>query len=130
MSFILDTSTLIEIENGNTEIITKINQLKDAPQSELYITIFNFIEFYFGAMNKNEKNKLLVKERLGQYQLLNTTQRTAEIFCEIWQDLTKRGKRIPQFDAFISAFALEHNFTLITLDEHFREISGLKVIPL
>lgn len=130
MSFILDTSTLIEIENGNTEIITKINQLKDAPQSDLYITIFNFTEFYYGAMNKNERNKSLVKERLSKYLLLNTTQRTAEIFCEIWHDLIKRGKLIPQFDVFIAAFAIEHDLTLITLDEHFNEVSGLKTIIL
>ncbi len=130
MSFILDTSTLIEIENGNIEIITKINQLKDAPQSELYITIFNFAEFYFGSMNKSEKNKVMVRDRLSKYSLLNTTQRTAEIFCEVWHNLTKSGKMVPQFDAFIAAFAIEHDLTLITLDEHFNEIRGLKTIIL
>ncbi len=130
MSFILDTSILIEVENDNQEIIDKITQLKDAPQSELYITIFNFTEFYYGVMNKNDKNKSLAKERLSKYHLLNTTRRTAEIFCEIWHELTKKGKIIPQFDLFISAFAIEHSFTLITLDGHFKEVPGLKTIIL
>ncbi len=130
MSFLLDTSVLIEIENNNLDVISQIEALNHGHRGELCISIFNFTEFYFGAMNKNEKNKEKVKERLSEYQLLNTTQKTGEIFCEILHQLTKTGKLVTQFNVFIAAFALENNLTLISLDNHFQQIPGLKLVLL
>ena len=127
MSFRLDTSVLIEVENDNSHIIEQISSLQKSVKEDLCLTIFTFCEFYYGAMNKSEKNKEKVKERLNQYGLLNTSQASAVIFCELLHQLQKRGKTIPHFDLFIAALALEHNLTLLTTDQHFREIPGLKV---
>lgn len=130
MSLIIDTSTLIEIENNNQKVINEVRKLKDAPKAELYLTIFSFTEFYYGAMNKNEKNKKKVKERLEKYKLLNTTQTTGIIFCNLLYHLKKKGALIPEFDVFIAALAVEHSFTLITTDRHFKEIPGLNSVIL
>jgi tRNA(fMet)-specific endonuclease VapC len=126
MSLIIDTSVLIEIENENLEIISKINKLKTAPKAEIYITFFTFCEFYYATMARNEKNKVKIKKRLTNYRILNTTQRTGEIFCETMYELQQKGKMIPQFDIFIASFALEHDMVLIATDNHFNNISHLK----
>ncbi len=130
MNFILDTDVLIEIENNNEEVILKVNGFKNTPYAEIYISIFTYAEYYFGAREKSERNKDKARQRLHQYNLLNTTAHTAEIFCDLFHLLLKKGKPIPQFDIFIAAFAIEHGFTLITKDHHFKQIDGLKSIIL
>ena len=130
MSFLLDTNVLIEIENNNKDLIFKVNSLRSAPQEEIYISIFTYVEYYFGAREKSERNKEKARQRLRLYSLLNTSARTAEIFCDLFHVLLEKGKPIPQFDIFIAAFALEHDLTLITKDHHFKEIEGLKSIIL
>lgn len=128
MGLVIDTSVLIEIENNNQEIINKINQLKNAPNTELYITIFTFCEFYYGAMNKSEKNKERARERLGHYTLLPTTPQSGIIFCDLLHQSKKKGKPASQFDLFIAAIAIEQDFTLLTMDTYFAEIPGLKKV--
>ncbi|MFH0700839.1 MAG: type II toxin-antitoxin system VapC family toxin [Candidatus Woesearchaeota archaeon] len=127
MEFIVDTSVLIEIENNNQKIITEISQLGRESNSELYLTFFNFCEFYYGIISRSAKNKALAQERLNQYKLLNTSKNTAFIFCDLLSQLKKKGKIIPQFDLLIASIALEHNFTLLTMDEHFLHVPDLKI---
>lgn len=130
MKYVIDTSILIEIENGNQEIINAISELKRTPFSELYITIFTFCEYYYGAMEKSKENKEKVKQRLLQYEILNTSVESASHFCELFSLLKKKGKSLPQFDTFIAAIAIEHQGILITGDSDFAQISALKSIIL
>src|SRR3989338_2700395 len=103
MHLVLDTNILIEIENNNKKIIEQLEQLKNMYPQNLSITIFNLCEFYYGAINKNEKHKHLILERLSQYNLFNTTSKTAIIFCELLSKLKTRGTIIPQFDLLIAS---------------------------
>jgi len=127
MNFLVDTSILIEIENNNEAAIKELEQLRnDMPQASLYISIFTYSEFYFGIINKSEKNKNKVVERLNDYPLLNTTRKTAIIFSELLHLVKKKGKMIPHFDLFIAALAIENDMVLITGDNHFKEIPQLR----
>ena len=128
MKFFIDTSTLIEIENGNEEIISKIHALKRTPFIDLCITIFTFCEFYHGAMEKNQANKEKIKQRLLQYKILQTSTEVAVRFCELFYELKKKGKSLPQFDTFIAATTMEHEGVLITADNDFAQIPGLRTI--
>lgn len=130
MNVIIDTSILIEIENNNKKVIEQIEELKDTPTSEICITLFNFCEFYFGIINKSVNNKEKALKKLDEYVLLNTTRKTGVIFCEILNKLKKSGKSIPQFDLMILSIAIENNMTLITADNHFKKIDGLKTVVL
>jgi len=129
MSFLIDTSVLIEIENNNKEIIKQIELLK-RDNVDLHISIFTFCEYYFGIINKNKVNKEKIVERLNDYKLINTTKTTGITFCEVLSYLKKKGKLIPHFDIFIAAIGIEYNLTLITIDNHFKEIPQLKQIIL
>ncbi len=127
MSFLVDTSVLIEIENDTESIIWQIEDLVEGGEAELYISFFAFCEFYAGAMNKSVKNKGLVLEKLRCYPPLNPTESTAIIFCHLRQQLKQRGMLVPEFDLFIAALAVEHDLTLLTTDNHFKDIPHLKV---
>lgn len=128
MNYVLDTSILIEIENGNKEIIQKIQDLKRTPFADLCITIFTYCEYYYGAIEKNQAHKEKIKQRLLQYKILNTSVETASRFCELFSLLKKKGKSLPQFDTFIAAITLEHDGLLLTSDTDFEQIPGLKKI--
>jgi len=130
MKYLIDTNILIEIENNNLEIIKKIDALKKTSGDNLFISIFTFSEFYYGILRKSPKNKEKILERLDDFGLINTSKQSGITFCEILSQLKETGKIIPQFDIFIAALAIENNLTLITLDEHFREIPNLKVVVL
>lgn len=128
MKYIIDTSILIEIENGNEKVLQRIQDLKRTPFAELCITIFTFCEFYYGAMEKNQANKEKVKQRLMQYKILNTSVETGSRFCELFFALKKKGKSLPQFDTFIAAITLEHDGLLLSADSDFEHIPGLKLV--
>ncbi len=130
MGFVLDTSVLIEVEKGNQKIIEQITALKDAPDAELAITIFTFCEFYYGILDKNEKNKAKILERLEQYTLLQTTARSGLLFSEILHQMLKKGVGMAQFDLFIAAVTMEKGDTLLTLDSDFKKVPGLKKVVL
>ncbi len=130
MSFVLDTSVLIEVENGNEKIIQQIAKLKAAPEAELAITLFTFCEFYYGILYKSEKNKTKIQERLEQYTVLQTTPRSGVLFCELLHQMKKKGIGIAQFDLFIAALTIDKDYTLITLDNDFKNVPGLKRVIL
>src|SRR3989344_9107279 len=100
MSFLLDTSILIEIESNNQKIIDK---LKALPKGNFYITIFTFCEYYRGFMNKNHANRLKALEELDKYITLQTTKETGICFVELLENLSKKGEALPHFDVFIAA---------------------------
>jgi tRNA(fMet)-specific endonuclease VapC len=130
MKYLIDTNVLIEIENNNLEVIQSIDSLRKTNEDNIFISIFTFSEFYYGILRKSPKNKERIVERLNDFDLINTSKQSGIIFCEILSHLKETGKIIPQFDVFIAALAIENDLTLITLDEHFKEIPNLKVIML
>lgn len=128
MSYLLDTSILIEIEKENQDIISRIARLDQKGHGEFYITFFNFCEFYYGAINKNERNKKRILDGLRKYRLLNTSEPAAIIFCKLLQELKKTGKQVAQFDLLIASIAIDSDLTLLTADKGFKEIPQLRTV--
>ncbi len=131
MNFLLDTSILIELENNNVLVIKELEKIRiSTSPGKLYISIFSYSEYYSVVINKSEKNKTKLMEKLDEYSLLNTTKRTAIIFSELQHLLRRNGKTIPHFDLFIAALAIENDMMLITGDNHFKDLPQLKSIIL
>jgi len=129
MVYVLDTSILIEIENNNKKVLSDIvEKVGDINSLDLYITYFGFCEYFYGHTKKNKKNKRAIMERLKRYRLLNTSKESAIIFCITQNDLKESGKEIPVFDLLSSSIAIANNMFMITTDEHFKRIPGLKTI--
>lgn len=129
MEYILDTSILIEIENNNKKVLSDIvEKIGDIESLNFYITYFGFCEYFYGHIKKNKKNKQTILERLNGYKLLNTSKESAIIFCITQNDLKESGKEIPIFDSLSSSIAIANNMFMITADENFKRIPGLKTI--
>jgi tRNA(fMet)-specific endonuclease VapC len=53
---------------------------------------------------------------------------TAEHYGHIKADLERTGSRNPENDLWIAALAREHQLPLVTRDQHFSLVKGLKAL--
>ena len=53
---------------------------------------------------------------------------TADSYALIDRDLRRQGRPIPTNDIWIAACCLEHGAVLFSLDQHFEQVAGLRVI--
>ncbi|MDO8741285.1 MAG: PIN domain-containing protein [Candidatus Woesearchaeota archaeon] len=128
MAFVLDSNIYIELERKNKKIIDELSKLKE-PEI-VCITAPSYSEVYYGLLagKKSESKKEL--DNLNSFYLLNTTANSSRLFSEIKYGLEKSGKMIPLFDILIASIAIDNGMTLLTTDEHFEQIPGLKIILL
>ncbi|MDQ1352803.1 MAG: tRNA(fMet)-specific endonuclease VapC, partial [Acidobacteriota bacterium] len=108
----------------NKSIVEKIETLE-----EVYIPVTVIGELYFGAFKsqKIEKNLESISNLLDTANVLDDNAETAKVYGEIKNNLKKKGKPIPENDIWIAAIARYNALTLLTNDEHFKEISDLTV---
>jgi len=58
--------------------------------------------------------------------VLEITQRTASWYADIRSELRRIGKPIPANDAWIAALGREHNLPVLSRDQHFDHVPGLR----
>jgi predicted nucleic acid-binding protein len=128
MSFILDTSVLIDIANSRKDTLSKLKEIISSDSSLPSITFLNDFEFRYGIKDKSEANQLRLLEFLNKFIMVNTTKATPMILSEIKHKYDKEGKMLSLTDLLIASLAIENNSILITKDNDFRNISELRCI--
>ena len=97
----------------------------------VYMSIFVIGELYAGFKGDNRErfNRELLRRFLERrtVHLLNTTLKTAKLFSKIKDELKIAGNPIPINDIWIASHAVETGSVLITFDNHFRNIKGLRL---
>ena len=121
-NYLLDSNIVIEIFDGNKIFADKISK-----EETLYLPSIVLGELYTGVNRVVNKAKYLKKliDFLELCTVINIDSITAKFYGETIATLYKKGKPIPTNDVWIAAIALQHGFTLITNDGHFKEIPGL-----
>jgi tRNA(fMet)-specific endonuclease VapC len=122
--YLLDTNIVIGILGNNKPILEKIEKLE-----EVYIPVTVVGELYFGAFKsqKIEKNLESISTLLGTSTVLEDSVETAKVYGEIKNSLKQKGRPIPENDIWIAAIAKYNALTLLTKDEHFKEVADLSV---
>lgn len=121
---ILDTDVLIEIERGNQSIINQLAEHRQVHPGNLGITSTVYAEFIEGYIRR----KKTIPTFLEFFDLVDFDRDAATLFTQMKVELDKKGRPIPIFDLMTASCVLIQGATLITLDQHFRNVSGLKVI--
>jgi len=80
-------------------------------------------ELFQGA--KSGKERALLTGAFGALPYLEMNEALWIKAGQLSTDMRKEGKTIPFSDILIAALAIEHNLTVLTMDEHFRNIPGL-----
>lgn len=124
-SIVIDTNAYARLLAGEEIVLNVIGTAKIA-----YMSIFVLGELYAGFAggtnergNKDTLSRFLLKPTV---KILNATSETAKIFGMVKQDLKMAGTPLPLNDVWIAAHALETGSTLITYDNHFKKIAGLR----
>ncbi len=123
----LDTDILIDLLRGESKTVEEIKQLED--KFELVTTAINLFELYYGAYKiGRERNIEAVKEVARRVEVLNLTEKSAEISGKILAELEKRGEAIDFRDVMIAGIVIENNITLYTRNvKHFKRVAGINL---
>lgn len=125
---VLDTNILIEIENNNYKIIDLLKQSIGEFSSNPVITAPSYTEFLYGVLDKPELKKQRSEQFLDDFDLLHTSKNSSRLLANIKYKLEKAGKMIPIFDLFVASIVMDNSATLVTMDEHFKNIEGMRLI--
>jgi tRNA(fMet)-specific endonuclease VapC len=123
---ILDTNVYVGYLRGDEQVLAYLGHAEC-----VYMSVFVMGELYAGfrAGKKEKENKQILEKFLikSTVTILEASKDTAEIFGLIKESLRKTGHLIPINDVWIGAHALETGSILLTYDQHFKMIPGLRI---
>jgi tRNA(fMet)-specific endonuclease VapC len=123
---LLDTNAYIRFLRGDEKVMTYLAQAES-----VYMSVFVLGELFAGfkAGSKEKDNRRLLERFLLKptVSVLEATIETADIFGLIIASLKKSGTPIPINDVWIAAHCLETGSVLVTFDEHFTAVPGLRL---
>lgn len=123
---LLDTNAYSGFMAGDKKVFDYIVEAEVIYLSTIVIGEL-FAGFHGGE--KFVQNREELKDFLGKdgVTIIDVTMETAEIFGELRSGLAKKGKMIPINDIWIAAHAIETGSKLITYDDHFKNINGVRI---
>ncbi len=123
---LVDTNAYVAFLRGEPEIVDVLGRA-----NLLYLNSIILGELLAGfaagtreASNRAQLSRFLASERVV---VLNVTDETADRYALVYASLRRKGQPIPTNDLWIAASALERGVALLTLDEHFSHVEGLRV---
>jgi len=123
---LLDTNAYVRFLRGDEKVMGCL-----ARADTVYMSVFVLGELFAGfkAGSKEKGNKQLLERFLLKptVSVLDATMDTADIFGFIMASLRKSGTPIPINDVWIAAQCLETGSLLVTYDNHFAQIPGLRL---
>jgi len=125
--WIFDTSFVIDLFRHEKRALKKAKDV-DSTLSTKTISVVTAHEVLRGLFYIGNEQKLRSGESaLSRFEIIPYTYEIAKKAAEIDASLAKRGEMLPFSDVVIAATAIVYDLTLITRDEHFRRIKGLKI---
>jgi tRNA(fMet)-specific endonuclease VapC len=123
---LLDTNAYIRLLAGDARVLDAL-----AGAERIYMSVFVLGELYAGFRGgeKYRENTLRL-DRFSQkpaVEILDATRDTADCFGLVKASLRKAGTPIPVNDVWIAAQALETGSILVTFDDHFKAVPGLRI---
>ncbi len=124
--YCLDTNIVIDLFRGEEDTIAKIDTIRD---KVIFITTITLCELFKGAYQSSRKRDLyVIKNFASSNEIITLCVDSCEIFGEVYLELKKKGKLIPEPDLMIASIAKQNNLTLITRDKnHFKNIPNLSL---
>ena len=120
---ILDTSALSAFIDGEPGVGARLSA-----QAQATIPVVVLGEFRFGISDSRHhaRYERWLDEHLPDFEILPVTAATAIVYARLRGALKRLGRPIPANDAWIAALALEHQQPILSRDEHFDAVAGLR----
>ena len=120
---ILDTNALSAFIDGDA-VLGAI--LRTSGRAAIPVIVLG--EFRYGIANSRHRStyESWLQEHLTAFDVLSVTAETTHAYASIRVQLTQQGRPIPANDVWIAALAVEHDMPVMTRDQHFESVAGIK----
>ncbi|WP_319559025.1 type II toxin-antitoxin system VapC family toxin [Marispirochaeta sp.] len=130
MKLVLDTSTYCDYAEGFPEVVDVLAEFGD----EIYLPVVVLSELTFGFLRgsrqeENEKKLQNIIESL-KIGIININRDVGRKYALIYDQLVRKGRKIPINDVWIAACCMDIGGTLLTRDSYFDVIDALDRFPL
>ena len=122
---ILDTNGLSAMADGDASLEPLLQQA-----AEIAVPVIVLGEYRYGIRQSRHRiryERWLAKVLAG-CRVLAVDEETAGHYAEIRDELKRSGRPIPGNDVWIAALARQHSLPLLSRDQHFDFVPGLKRI--
>lgn len=122
---ILDTSALSALADGDGALEPILRQA-----SEIAIPVIVLGEYLFGIRQSRHRKpyERWLAEVTAASRVLVVDDGTAGQYADVRDELKNGGRPIPSNDLWIAALVRQHGLPLLSRDEHFDVVTGLKRI--
>ena len=122
---LLDTNIVIALWDRDPTVTAGI-----ASADSVRVPVVVLGELFYGALHfgRPEANVARVQAFASACDVTAPDLETSLSYGHIKHGLRVAGKPLPENDIWIAALALQHNWALVTRDQHFSAIAGLAVI--
>lgn len=127
MPVLVDADWAMDAVAGRTEAKTVLERL--IATEGVAISWVTVGELYDGAFGSADPQAELAVHRgfLQSFLILGLNGPIMERFAAIRADLRRRGQTIPDLDIIAAATALHYDLTVLTRDDHFHRVPGLRL---
>ena len=120
---ILDTNALSAFIDGSAAVGDVMRG-----EARAAIPVIALGEFRYGiALSRHRAAyEAWLEAHLADFDVLPVTDETAAVYAALRVALKRAGRPIPANDAWIAALALQHRLPVLSRDEHFDAVPGLR----
>ena len=126
---VLDTSFIVDLLRDRERAQEMLFRLEEEGES-VCTTSINVLELYRGAFlsKRVDENLIILIELLDKLLVLDLNEDAYEIFGAVSALLRAGGVPVGDMDEAIAAIALAYGATIVSRDQHFQRVPGLKVV--
>jgi len=119
---LLDTNIVIAIFADDYSVRRALEETE-----EVFVPVIVFGELYYGAHKSSrvETNIRRINEFAMNCSVVTCDTETSRLYGKIKDVLRLKGRPIPENDIWIAAIAKQYAMTLVSRDDHFKEIDNL-----
>jgi tRNA(fMet)-specific endonuclease VapC len=123
-SYLLDTNIVIALFAGEKPVLDYLSNA-----NEIYIPSIVVGELYYGAHKSGQASNNLhrIEDFVASNTILACDAVTAFHYGNIKDQLRQKGKPIPENDIWIAALSVQFDLTLVSRDDHFKQVQDLPV---
>lgn len=124
----LDTNLLVALLRGEDSAARIVGDFEDAGKPVRTTAITEY-ELFKGAhlSSRREENLQRLRRLFDRTEILRLTDDACGEAARIYSRLESRGKMVNEFDVLIAGIVIASEETLVSRDEHFALIEGLRL---
>ena len=120
---ILDTNGLSALADGDKGLKPLLQRA-----DQIAIPVIVLGEYKYGIRQSQNRRRYeqWLADVMASCRVLAVDEETAKQYAKVREELKRRGKPIPGNDLWIAALVRQHALPLVSRDQHFDSVPGLK----